>query len=162
MLIHFMQHGASLPKELDAQQSLSPLGREQVTKSAKAVRILGLQFELMIASRKVRSQQTAEIIARHTGYPVQRIEITESVKAMADPIKTIEFIREYNGLDSIFIAGHQPSIARTVSHLLVGNDALNLKITNGGLIQIDFTFSTMKGQLNWALSHTQMGHIAEG
>jgi len=161
MLIHLMQHGASLPKELDAHQPLSPLGREQVTKSAKAAKILGLRFELVIASRKTRSQQTAEIIARNTGYPVRRIEISDSVKAMADPLKAIAFLREYNGLDSIFIAGHQPSIAQIASHLLVGNDKMNLSITNGGLMQVDYSFSEKKGQLNWALSPSQLALIAE-
>ena len=57
MLIHLMQHGVCLSKELDATQPLSPVGGEQIEKSATAARVLGLRFELIVASPKVRSLQ---------------------------------------------------------------------------------------------------------
>lgn len=161
MLIHLMQHGACLPKELDETQPLSPMGRETVAKTARSAEVLGLRFDLVVASMKVRSLQTAQIMAEQTGYPVSRIVRTEAVKAMASARTTIEFIKEYEGLDSILIAGHLPSLAKVASTLLTGDLPLAINIENAGLMQIDMP-AKGNGVLNWYLSPVQLGLIATG
>ncbi len=161
MLIHLMQHGACLSKELDENQPLSPVGREMVEKTAKAASILGLRFELVVASPKVRSRQTAAIVAEHTGYPVSRIEMTEAIKAMASPQTTIDFIREYEGLNSVLIVGHLPSLAKVASTLLTGELSVAINIENAGLMQIALP-SKGNGTLNWHLTPSQLAHIATG
>jgi len=161
MLIHLMQHGVCLSKELDVNQPLSPVGREQIEKSARAAQILGLQFELILASPKVRSLQTAEIMAQHTGYPVSRIEVTEAVKAMTPAQTTIDFIHEYDGLDSVLIAGHLPSLSNVASTILSGGNQCDIHIENGSLIQIELNASRETGTLNWHLSAVQLALIAK-
>jgi len=161
MLIHLIQHGACLPKELDPTQPLSPVGREQVEKTANAARILGLSFELVVASPKVRSIQTAEIIAEYTGYPTDRIEVTEAVKAMTPASTTLDFLREYDGLDSILIAGHLPSLGNIASQILTQSSSLEIGIENSGLMQLDVTFPKNKGVLNWYLTPAQLAEIAK-
>jgi len=159
MLIHLMQHGACLSEELDPRQPLSPVGREMVAKAARAASILGLRFELVAASPKLRSQQTAQLMAEATGYPVARILITEAVKAMAKPQETIDFIKEYQGLESVLVAGHLPSLARVAAALLSGGTEPALRIENGGLMQIDLP-PKGPGILNWHLSPMQLALIA--
>jgi len=160
MLIHLMQHGACLPKELDPTQPLSPVGREQVEKSARAARILGLRFELVVASPKARSRQTAEIMADHTGYPVSHIEVTEAVKAMAPAESTLKFIEEYNGLESILIAGHQPHLSLLASKILAGKNEVGIAIENGGLLQLALNPVKGQGVLNWCMTPAQLAVIA--
>jgi phosphohistidine phosphatase len=159
MLIHLMQHGACLSKELDPHQPLSPVGREQVMKSARAARALGLRFELVVASPKVRSLQTAEIMAEHTGYPLPRIEVTDAVKAMAPVRTTLHFIMDYEGLDSIFIAGHLPSLGLLASEILTGGPNLDIAIENSGLMQINWNIATGQSGLNWSLTPAQLAEI---
>lgn len=161
MLIHLMQHGACLSKELDHHQPLSPVGREQAIKSALAARTLGLRFELVAASPKVRSRQTAEIMAEHTGYPASRIEVTDAVKAMAPVRETLAYIKDYEGLDSIFIAGHLPSLGLLASELLTGGANLDIAIENSGLMQIDWNITSGKGVLNWYMTPAQLSVIAD-
>lgn len=161
MLIHLMQHGACLPREVNSNQPLSPVGREQVEKSARAAAILGLRFELVAASSKVRSIQTAEIMARQAGYPVDRIVVTDAVKAMAPTTETLKFIREYTGLDSILIAGHQPSIGLLASAILSPGHPVEVRVENGGLMQLNLEPGKPAGTLNWALTPTQLAVLAE-
>lgn len=160
MLIHLMQHGACLPKELDESQPLSPVGREQVVKTAIAARMLGLRFQLVIASPKVRSLQTAEIMAEYTDYPVSRIQVTDAVKAMAPASTTLAFIREYEGLDSIFIAGHLPSLATLASEIILPGKTVDITIENGGLMQLSLPTNKDRGTLNWALTPHQLSVLA--
>jgi len=160
MLIHLMQHGTCMPKELDAHEPLSPMGREQIDKSGRAARILGLRFELIACSRKARAMQTAEIMAEHTGYPVPSIEISDTIKAMTPPRETVAFIKEYQGLDSILIVGHLPSLGLVASLLLSGGTKLDLHIENGGMTQINYNLTEERGILNWHLSPFHLSKIA--
>ncbi|MEF2231043.1 MAG: histidine phosphatase family protein [Pseudodesulfovibrio sp.] len=160
MLVHLMQHGACLSEELDPRQPLSPVGREMVAKAARAAVILGLNFDLVVASPKLRSQQTAGIMAEAAGYPVSRILVADEAKAMAKPQATIDFIREYQGLDSLLVTGHLPSLARVAATLLTGESELALHIENGGLMQIDLPPKGV-GTLNWHLSPAQLALIAD-
>jgi phosphohistidine phosphatase len=159
MLIHLMQHGACLPKEVNPSQPLSPVGREQVEKTARSAAILGLRFELVVASSKVRSIQTAEIMAEQTGYPVERIVVTDAVKAMAPTAETLKFINDYVGLDSILIAGHLPSLALLASTILSSRGA-NVRVENGGLMQLDLEPGEPAGTLNWSMTPAQLAVMA--
>ena len=160
MLIHLMQHGACLSKELNQNQPLSPVGREQVEKTARAAHILGLRFELVIASPKLRSLQTAEIMAETTGYPTKHIMVTDRAKALSPASELLNDIGEYNGLESILIAGHLPSLSSVASAILMPGKTLNITIENGGLMQLDFTPGKGNGALNWCLTPAQLGVIA--
>jgi phosphohistidine phosphatase len=160
MLIHLMQHGACLPKEVTPNQPLSPVGREQVEKSARAAAILGLRFQLVAASSKTRSVQTAEIMAAQTGYPVERIVVTDAVKAMAPAAETLKFINEYEGLDSILIAGHLPSLALLASAILSPGKGVDVRVENGGLMQLSLDPGNPAGTLNWALTPAQLAVLA--
>ena len=145
MLIHLMQHGACLPKELDPSQPLSPVGREQVEKSAMAARTLGLSFELIIASPKLRSLQTAEIMAEYTDYPLSGIDVTEAVKAMAPASAAIDFIQEYDGLSSILIAGHLPSLGLIASQILTQGSDLGISLETSAPRKFEVHFQKKKG-----------------
>ena len=160
MLIHLMQHGACLSKELNESQPLSPVGREQVEKSGRAAAILGLRFQLVAASPKVRSMQTAEIMAEQTGYPVRRIIVTEAVKAMAPVAETLAFINEYVGLDSILITGHLPSLGLLASAILSPGKPVDIRVENGGLMQLELEPGRSAGVLNWSLTPSQLSVLA--
>jgi phosphohistidine phosphatase len=160
MLIHLMQHGACLPKEVNPNQPLSPVGREQVEKTARAAAILGLRFELVVASSKVRSIQTGEIMAELTGYPVERVVVTDVVKALAPTAETLKFINEYEGLDSILITGHLPSLALLASAILSPKKGVNVRVENGGLMQLALEPGQPAGTLNWAMTPAQLAVLA--
>ncbi len=161
MLIHLMQHGACLPKGLDKHQALSPVGKEQIVKSAKAARILGLQFQLIVTSPKDRARQTAEIMAHYIGYPASRIEVSDVVKAMSPPQDALEYIKEYEGLDSILVVGHLPSLGLLAASMLTNSQGLAINVENGGLMQLALTDFNKKATLNWHISPAQLSQIVK-
>ena len=161
MEIYLMQHGACFSKDVDPEQPLSPVGLEQIEKSAEAVKKFGLEFDLMLASPKIRSQQTAKAIAEKTGYPVEKIVVTDKVKAMAPPDQTLEFLKQYGGLDRIFIAGHLPSLAEVASMLLTSGSKARVKFEMGGLCRIDVdSLPSDQGVLCFYLTPSQLKLIA--
>ncbi|BBD07460.1 phosphohistidine phosphatase SixA [Desulfovibrio ferrophilus] len=160
MELYLMQHGSCLSKEIDPDQPLSPVGRDQIFKSADAIRRLGLGFDAIVCSPKLRAVQTAEAVTQALGLNASSLTITESVKAMKRPEETVTFLRNLRA-ESIIIAGHLPNLGELASYLLSSPNKLRLGIENGGLMRIDAdTLPTNNAVLRWMLSPMQLQLIA--
>lgn len=82
MEIYLMQHGLALSEEQDPERGLSAEGKKQIETAAQAIRRMGLRFDLIVASNKERSRQTAHVVAEGTGYAESIVE-TDKVKPAA-------------------------------------------------------------------------------
>lgn len=160
MELYLMQHGTCLSKEIDPDQPLSPVGRDQIDRSAAAIRRLGLGFDVVVASPKQRAVQTAEIVLSALGRDSARLVVSESVKAMQSPETGMEFLRELNA-ESVLIAGHLPNLEKLASQLVCGKPTLKFGIENGGLMRLDIgSLPTRQATLRWMLSPMQLQIIA--
>jgi phosphohistidine phosphatase len=162
MEIYVMQHGPSLSKDQDPEEPLSLEGQAQISVAAGAAVKMGLRFDVVIASVKKRSKQTAEIVAGAMGFPTEKIVETQKVKAMTPPEETVDFLRQFEDSQSIFIAGHLPSLAKLASYLLTGKENVSIHFLMGGLGRIDVAgFPHQGGELRWYLTPDQLNRIAE-
>ncbi|MGD8372930.1 MAG: phosphohistidine phosphatase SixA [Syntrophobacterales bacterium] len=157
MEIYLMQHGPNLSKDEDPEESLSPEGEAQVSKAAQAIKRMGLGFEVIIASPKKRSKQTAAIVAEAVGFPVEDILETEKVKAMTPAEETINYLKQFAAKKSVLIAGHLPSLAEVASFLLTSGSKATIQFERGGLGRIDVeSIPTNEGKLRWYLTPQQL------
>ncbi len=157
MEIYLMQHGPNLSKDEDPEEPLSPDGKILVSKAAKAIKKMGLKFEVIIASPKTRSQQTALLVAEAVGFPAERIVETEKVKAMTPAEETIAYLAQFDEKDSILIAGHLPSLAEVASALLTSGSKAKIQFERGGIGRIDVEkLPSHDGKLRWYLTPAQL------
>ncbi len=162
MELYLMQHGACLPKEIDPDQPLSPVGRDQIDKSARAAGAMGLSFDYILASPKLRSRQTAEIVAHAVQFPPTRITVTEAVKAMTSPDETVDFLATLRNARRVFIAGHLQSLGDLAARLLTSGSAAHVRVSNGGLTFLDLPeVPTHAGVLMWHLEAKHLAAIAD-
>ena len=161
MKIYLMQHGPNLSKDEDPEEALSPEGESQVSKAAQAINKMGLTFDAIIASPKKRSQQTAAIVAKAVGFPVDGIVETEKVKAMTPVKETIHYLEQFKDKQSVLIAGHLPSLAEVASSLLTSGSKTTIQFERGGIGRIDVAeLPTHEGQLRWYLTPVQLDLMA--
>lgn len=157
MEIYLMQHGLALSEAEDPERPLSSAGRDQIETSAGAIRKMGLRFDAVVASTKKRSRQTAEIIAEAVGYPGESIVETESVKPSASPETALEYLAQFNDRNSVFIAGHLPSLTKLASSLLAKDSEVSIQFRNGGLCRIDAErLPAHNAVLQWCLTPDQL------
>ncbi len=162
MKIYLMQHGANLSKDEDPEESLSAEGEDQVSRAARAIQKMGLRFDMVVASPKKRSKQTAAIVARAVGFPVEGIVETERVKAMTPAEKTIDYLKQFEGMQAILIAGHLPSLAEVASSLLTEGSKATIQFERGGVGRIDVDLlPTHEGRLRWYLTPDQLNLMAD-
>jgi len=161
MQIYLMQHGNALPKEEDPEEGLSPDGKERIHASGKALKKMGITFDVILSSPKKRSKQTASIIAEEVGFPPEKIIETEKVKAMTRPEESIKTLGECAGNQKVLIAGHLPSVAEVASFLLTEGPKATIEFERGGCCRIDVEdLLTHSGHLIWYLTPEQLKLIA--
>ncbi|MGW8208805.1 MAG: SixA phosphatase family protein, partial [Syntrophobacteria bacterium] len=127
-----------------------------------AIKRMGLQFDVIIASPKTRSQQTAALVAKAVGFPVEGIVETEKVKAMTPAEEAIAYLAQFEDKDSILIAGHLPSLAEVASALLTSGSKATIQFERGGIGRIDVDkLPTNEGKLRWYLTPAQLELMAD-
>lgn len=161
MEIYLMQHGPNLSKDEDPEESLSSEGEAQISKAAQAIKKMGLEFDVVIASPKKRSQQTAAIVAEAIGFPGESIVVTEQVKAMTPAEQTIDYLQQFAEKRSVLVAGHLPSLAEIASSLLTAGSKATIQFERGGIGRIDVeSLPTSEGKLRWYLTPAQLELMA--
>ena len=163
MELYLMQHGTCFSKDVHPEQPLSPVGREQVEMSAEAARRLGLAFDLVCTSPKLRARETAEIMAQAMNYPVDRILETEALKPTTPPDQTLAFLAENGRKQAVLLAGHLPNLAEVAAALLSSGGKVRLQFENGGLCRLDLPMvPTDKAVLRFFLSPLHLQIMAGG
>lgn len=158
-----MQHGLAGSAATDAERALTPEGDAQVRKSADAIRRMRLAFDLIVASPKRRSLQTAQIVAQAAGYPATGIHVTPAVVPDAAPDEMLAAIREFPNRSSVLIAGHLPSLMGLAAHLLAEGPPARIRLKNAGLCCLESAFPLMRNwELVFYLTPEQLALIATG
>jgi len=162
MEIYLMQHGPNLSKDQDPEESLSPEGEDRVSRAARAIQKMGLRFDVVVTSPKKRAKQTAAIVAKAVGFPVEGIVETEQVKAMTPAEITIDYLKQFEGAQAVLIAGHLPSLAEVASSLLSEGSKTTIQFERGGIGRIDVDWlPTHEGRLRWYLTPDQLNLMAD-
>ena len=161
MEIYLMQHGPALPKDQDPEEGLNPDGEARIYTSGRALKKMGVAFDAMLSSPKKRSKQTAAIVAREVGFPLERIMETKKVKAMTPPEETVQALSQLSEAERVLIAGHLPSVAEVASFLLTEGAKAAVQFEMGGCCRIDVEeLPTHSGRLRWYLIPDQLRLIA--
>ncbi len=116
MRLYFVQHGDSLPKDVDPNRPLSDQGRADIQRLTEWLSSHNVQITQILHSGKIRAKETAEILrpllkSRSQIHEGQGLAPNDSPEAflhqLSDPEK------------DTLVAGHMPFVARTVSQTAI-------------------------------------------
>jgi phosphohistidine phosphatase len=122
--VYLIQHAESKAKEEDAARPLTDRGKITVEIAGAHLVRLGISFDRVFHSGKLRAQQTAEIIGAS-------LNINDKVEAHTglDPMDPVEPIMRWlseqaeRGVKSIAIVGHLPFLDKLASILVTGSQS---------------------------------------
>jgi phosphohistidine phosphatase len=148
MALYLVQHGKSLPKEEDPEQSLSPEGVAEVERIAGVAGQYGVRVRSIHHSGKKRAQQTAELFVSAL-QPDKGVHVRRGM----DPLDDVTLVAaELNSIDELMLVGHLPFMERLTSYLITGSaDRLVFKFQNGGIVCLDCTADRRLWFIKWAL-----------
>jgi len=153
MTLYLVQHGQSLPKDVDPDQGLSKTGIAETERIAGVAKGYQVNVGRIMHSVKTRARKTADVFASALN-PTGGIEEVEGLKPMDD---VAAFAATINPDTNTMLVGHLPFMERMTSYLVTGSiDQPVFKFQNSGIVCLDQDPETK----SWIIIWTLMPHIA--
>lgn len=148
MALYLVQHGKSLPKDIDPNQGLSEEGIAEVERIAQVAKGYHVKVGQILHSTKERARQTAAIF--HASLmPEKPMQVTKGLH----PLDDVEAIadRIFAELD-LMLVGHLPFMERLTAYLITGRIEKRIfKFQNGGIVCLDRDPETGDWFIKWSL-----------
>ena len=148
MALYLVQHGKSLPKDVDPDQGLSDEGIAETKRIAQ----VALNYQVRVAkiqqSGKKRARQTAEIFAAALN-PAGGVEEVGGIKPLDD---AKAFAAAVDSTADIMLVGHLPFMERMTSYLVTGSDGKPIfKFQNSGIVCLEQDPDSNSWAIVWTL-----------
>jgi phosphohistidine phosphatase len=152
MVLFLVQHGRSLPKEVDPDKGLSEEGRTEVARIAEVAAGYGVRVSCIEHSGKKRAAQTAAIFAAALK-PASGVRQRSGLAPLDD---VAAFAARLAERDRYMLVGHLPFMERLAAYLITGQpDSGVFKFQNGGILCLVRESDGEGWVIRWAL----MPHI---
>ena len=148
MALYLVQHGKSLPKDVDPQKGLSEEGQSEVEMIAAVARGYGVSVAGISHSGKTRARQTAEIFAAALD---AKDRVTE--RSGINPLDDVAAVANaVSAEENQMLVGHLPFMERLTSQLITGSiDKPVFKFQNGGIVCLDQDPENRYWFIKWTL-----------
>jgi phosphohistidine phosphatase len=148
-----LRHGEAEPHDSapDADRRLTPRGEQQSRAAGRALAALGVEFQMVFTSPKVRAHDTARLACE--ALSVEPIE-HEALAEGFDASDALELMAAAGENKRILLVGHEPDLSQVVHDLTGGRIALK----KGGLAGI--ALDGRNGQLIALLRPRELDRIA--
>jgi phosphohistidine phosphatase len=134
MALYLVQHGKSLPKDVDPDQGLSDEGIAETKRIAQVAHGYQVHVARIQQSGKKRARQTAEIFAAALS-PAGGVEEVSGIKPLDD---VRAFAAAIDGAADIMLVGHLPFMERMTAYLVAGSDSKPVfKFQNSGIVCLE-------------------------
>ncbi|UCF90355.1 MAG: phosphohistidine phosphatase SixA [Desulfobacterales bacterium] len=148
MALYLVQHGKSLPKDIDPDQGLSDEGLTQTERIAKVARDYGVKVSAIQHSSKTRARRTAAILAA----ALQPEGGTEAIDGIMPLDDVTALAGELDPQQNLMLVGHLPFMERLVSFLITGSvEKPVFKFQNSGIVCLDRDPDSQAWMIVWTL-----------
>ncbi len=148
MALLLVQHGKSLPKEVDAERGLSEEGIAECERIASVARGYKVHISSIIHSGKKRAHQTADIFAAAL-QPEQGVKKDSGLNPLDD---VSAYAEKINSHEDLMLVGHLPFMENLAAYLITeSTDRPVFKFQNGGIVCLDQDPGLQAWAIKWAL-----------
>jgi len=167
MNIYIIRHAIAVDRgtpeyEDDSQRPLTDKGKKKMRQIARGLRVLGVDFDLILSSPYVRAKETAEILAEVSKTKAD-VVFSENLIPMGDPDLLLSEMNEKYSANSVALVGHEPHLSALISLLVSDNASLDIILKKGGVCRLsaDDLHHNRKAALEWLLTPGILVEIGE-
>ena len=145
----------------DRDRVLTEEGIKKTEESGKALRKLGIEFDVILSSPFPRAWQTAEAIAEELGCKgiLKGIDVLGAESSALAALNQLSI--ETRKFASVLIVGHEPILSELISFLLSGSPGLSIAMKKGGLCKLTCVRPEPGGcRLDWHLTSKHLCRMA--
>lgn len=135
MKIYFLRHQEaepSLPGKPDSERRLTEAGAKLMKEEAMGMKKKGITFNLIATSPLKRSVESAEIVAKETGYTGDILK-TDLLLPGTTYENILKLLEENNGKESLLLVGHTPDFGKIIVNMTAAMDQEPLPMKKGAL-----------------------------
>ena len=148
MALFLVQHGKSLPKDVDPDQGLSKQGIDETKRIAAVAKDYSINVTQINYSTKTRARQTAEIFTSAL-QPPGGLHEKNGLKPLDDVIAIADNLENK---DNIMLIGHLPFMERLTAYLITGSmEKAVFKFQNSGIVCLDKDPDTRSWVIKWTI-----------
>ena len=159
MNLYIIRHAIAVDEadsdyESDSERPLTDKGRKKMRQIAKALRHLGVEFDLILSSPYVRACETAEILAEVFKMK-DKIVFNDHLIPEGNPELLIGEINEKHSVDSLAIVGHEPYLSALIGVLTADTAKIEITLKKGGVGYLsadDLHHQDHRATLEWLLT----------
>lgn len=158
MNLYIIRHAIAVDEgtsdyESDSERPLTDKGRKKMRQIAKALRNLGVEFDLILSSPYVRARETAEILA-DVFKMKKKILFSDNLIPMGNPELLITEVNEKYSVNSLVVVGHEPHLSTLVGLLVAENAKIDVTLKKGGVcyLSADDLHQEHRATLEWLLT----------
>jgi phosphohistidine phosphatase len=139
--------------ESDSERPLTDKGRKKMRQIAKALRNLGVEFDLILSSPYVRARETAEILA-DVFKMKKKLDFSDNLIPLGNPELLITEVNEKYSVNSLAVVGHEPHLSTLVGLLVAENAKIDVTLKKGGAcyLSADDLHQEHRATLEWLLT----------
>ena len=164
MEIYILRHGLAEEASRtgrDSDRELTPEGVARTRATGQALRKLGTQFDIILASPYVRAWATAELVADELGCPNLLKKCPPLASGESPDGVLAELKRVGRTHECVLLVGHEPDLSQLISILLSGSPRLGIEMKKGGLCRLACnTPEPGAAILNWLLTSKLLERMA--
>jgi phosphohistidine phosphatase len=146
----------------DKTRPLTSTGKAEVLEEAKALKRIGIKFNLIVTSPLKRAYETANIVANI--YKKKNILKVWNELAPEGSITDVYHKVSQLGQESlILMVGHEPQLSEITKGIITRTGSCNIVLKKAGLVRINIMKSnpSPKGELRWLLTPRILKAIAK-
>lgn len=139
--------------ESDSERPLTDKGRKKMRQIARALRNLGVEFDLILSSPYVRARETAEILA-DVFKMKKKLAFSDNLIPLGNPELLITELNEKYSVNSMAVVGHEPHLSTLVGLLVAENAKIDVTLKKGGVCYLlaDDLHQEHRATLEWLLT----------
>ena len=119
MELYVARHARAADESRGGERPLTDAGKDDARRMGRALAAAGVRVAAVWHSRKLRSRETADLLAGAVGSGAELRERTD-LEPLSDPSGVLDAVREEEG--PVLLVGHLPHVERLASLLLTGDD----------------------------------------
>lgn len=159
MNLYIIRHAIAVDEatsdyESDSERTLTDKGRKKMRQIAKALRNVGVEFDLILSSPYMRACETAEILS-DVFKMKKKIVFSDNLIPLGNPELLIGEINEKYSVDSLALVGHEPHLSTLIGMLVAENARIDMTLKKGGVCYLsadDLHHHDHRAALEWLLT----------
>lgn len=143
----------------DAERFLTTEGRRKSKLAGIALRALGVEADVVLASPYVRAKETAELVADGLDFK-GRLEFCEALKPPGSAVALVRVIRQTN-CERALVVGHEPFLSAFIGLLIAGSRSACVNLKKGAVckLSVDDLQAKQCATLEWLMTSKQLTAI---